>query len=142
MFTLYHSSIKFSPVFPTILIPSIILPDTNSRVLFFPVIPPSKIACISFDSVINSFASIVLTQEYNTLKHSIYESNSLCFSITTSISPNASIFTTLSSNNFPNRFYRIVLFSNSDLPNSVFPNSDQHNRVLPDSLLSNSMFTK
>ena len=58
---LYHSPIELSPVFPIILIPSIALPDTNYRVLSFPVVPPSNITGISFDSVIYYFASILLT---------------------------------------------------------------------------------
>ena len=69
--TLYHSPIKFSPVFPISLIPSIILPDPNPRIPSFPVIPPLNITWIYFDSVTNYFESILFIQEFNTLQHFI-----------------------------------------------------------------------
>ena len=54
-------------------------------------IPPSHITWI-FDSITNSFASILSTQGYNTLQHFVYESNLLHFSIATTLSPYALIF--------------------------------------------------
>ena len=74
------------------MIHSILLPDTNYRVLSFPVILLSKITWILFDSVIDFFVSILHTKEYNTLQHFICNSNLLYFSIATTISPNASMF--------------------------------------------------
>ena len=90
--TLYHSPIKFSPVFPINLISPILLLDPNYRVVSFPVISSSNITWISFDSVINSFESISFTQEYNILQHFICESIPLHFSIATTIYSNASIY--------------------------------------------------
>ena len=101
---LYHSPIKFFPVFSINLIPSILLPGTNYCVLFFSIVLPSNATWISFDLVIDSFASILLTQEYNTLQHFIYESNLLYFSIATIISPNASIFLLYFSNFFEKNY--------------------------------------
>ena len=100
--TLYHILIKFSPVLFISLIPSIILPDPNSRVLSFSVIPPSNTTWIYFDSVANYFVEILFTQEYITLQHLIYESNLFKFSIATTISPNASIF-------FPSTYHFYLL---------------------------------
>ena len=82
---LYHSPIKLSSVFPINIHSSIRLPDHSSRVSSFPVIPPSHITWISFDSVINYFASILSIQGYSTLPHFIYESNPLHFSIVTTL---------------------------------------------------------
>ena len=90
-FALSHSPIKFSPVFITSLILSILLPDANSRVLSFPVVSSSKIALVYFDSVIDYLASILLTLEYNTLQHFICESNLIYVSIENTISSNVSI---------------------------------------------------
>ena len=92
---LYHSPIKFSPVFPISIHPSTLLPDHSSHVSSFPIIPPSRITWISFDSVTNYFASILFTQGNNTLQYFICESNSLHFLIATILSPYAFIFYTL-----------------------------------------------
>ena len=91
---LYHSPIKFSPVFPITINPSSLLPGHSSRVSSFPVIPPSSITWISFDSVVNPFSSILSTQGYNTLQHFVCESNPLHFSIASTLSPSALIFYT------------------------------------------------
>ena len=128
-FALYHSPIKFSPVFITSLILSILLPDANSRVLSFPVVPSSKIAWVYFDSVIDSLASILLTLEYSTLQHFICESNILYFSIENTISSNLILHNSTSfllysigyhyyQNNLPNNILPNSFFSNGDLPNS------------------------
>ena len=92
MSTLYHSPIKFSPVFSISIHPSIFLPGHSPRASSFPIISPSHITWLSFDSVINFFASILSTQGYNILQHFICESNQLHFSIATTISPYTFIF--------------------------------------------------
>ena len=135
---LYHSPIKLSLVFSIIIHPSILSPDHSSCVSPFPIISPSHITWMYFDSVINSFVSILSTQGYNTIQHFICASNPLHFSIATTLSPYAFIFyisfqqcftslhhqLSLAVNHVPNRYIPNSLLTN-DLPN--------RNRDLPNS---------
>ena len=94
IYALYRSPIKFSLVLPINIDPSILLPDHSYRFSSFSVILPSHITWISFDSVINSFVSILSTQGYNPIQHFVCESNPLHFSISTTLSPSVFIFYT------------------------------------------------
>ena len=89
---LYHSPIKFSPVFSISIHFSILLSNHSYHVSSFVIIPSWHITWISFDSIINSFLSILYTQGYNTFQYFICESNPLHFSIANTLSSYSFIF--------------------------------------------------
>ena len=60
--TLYHTPLNFSTVCNFGSVPIIYHQDTECHVLLIPVAPPTAITWISFDSVINFLAHVLLRQ--------------------------------------------------------------------------------
>ena len=73
--TLYHTLIKFSTICSFRSVHPIQHQNTEWYTLPVPVAHPPPINWISFDSVINSFDSLLFRQGYNALQHIIYESD-------------------------------------------------------------------
>ena len=89
--TLYHTLIKFSTIFSICPVLRIEHQSTDCHPLPIPGAPSPSIIWISFDSVINYLAPLLLGQDYNALQRILCESDQLCFSLTTQISPDTAI---------------------------------------------------
>ena len=93
--TLYHTQIKFSTVCTFDSVPTI--PDQNIKchALTVHISLPSVITWISFDSVNNFLATVLLRQNYHDIQHLIYKSDRLSFSFANKIFPDDTIYLTI-----------------------------------------------
>ena len=99
--------------------------------------PPSTITWISFDSVINYLAPVLLRQKYHDLQHFICESDRLSFYLAKIISPDATISLTTFNHTLSSLQLRLSLLSTNNSSSSrilskqlVHPTSLSHHIAL------------
>ena len=116
--TLYHTPIKFCNIFSI----SPVLPIENHpndcHLLPITGAPSPSTTWISFDSVINSLAPLLLGRGYHALQHILCKSDQLFFSLATQISPNTAIYLTTFENTLSSLQHQLTFLSTNIPPAS------------------------